>query len=174
MQSTLQVLTSLRSTEKRLPIPGVVEVNGLDFNVSVKGILVEQDSTANVVGEVKVIREATVLEVLDRNVLFNGTLLCLVQFQDSRSAGVSAQVNGWVHCCRSTLAWGNFFLTAERDPLRSPQTSRPNQGCPSKRHGQHHHNPSEFPRQLRQTAQDGRFIATSACYEGTHEVRQPF
>ena len=61
-----------------------MEVNGLDFDVRVKGVLFEQDSTASAVGNVQVIREALVLEVLVRllernhvpclrNVLFIGT-----------------------------------------------------------------------------------------------------
>ena len=49
-----------------LPISGVVEVNGLDFDVRVKGVLVEQDRTSSVVRNVKVIREALVLGVHDR------------------------------------------------------------------------------------------------------------
>ena len=67
-----------------LPISSVVEVNGLDFDLRVKVVLVEQDSIASVVGNAKVIRETLVLEVLNRfvegndvpfacNVLFNGT-----------------------------------------------------------------------------------------------------
>ena len=68
-----------------LPISSVVEVSGLDLDVRVKGVLVEQGHTASVVGNVKVIREALVLEVLvrlmernhvpfPRNVFFNGTV----------------------------------------------------------------------------------------------------
>ena len=61
-----------------------MEVNRLDFDVRVKGVLVKQDSTASEVGNAKVIREALVLEVLNRllernhvpfprNVFFDGT-----------------------------------------------------------------------------------------------------
>ena len=49
-----------------LPIPGVVEVNGIDLDVRVKGVIVEQDSTTSIVGNVEVIREAPVLEILNR------------------------------------------------------------------------------------------------------------
>ena len=49
-----------------LPISSVVKVHGLDFDVRVNSVLVEQDSTASVVGSVKAILEALVLEVLDR------------------------------------------------------------------------------------------------------------
>ena len=66
------------------PIPGVVKVNGLDFDARVKGVVIEQDSTASVVVNARVMREALVLEVIDcllernhvpfpRTVLFNGT-----------------------------------------------------------------------------------------------------
>ena len=44
----------------------VVEVSGLDFDVRVKGVLVEQDGTASAVGDVEVICEALVLEMLHR------------------------------------------------------------------------------------------------------------
>ena len=67
-----------------LPISIVVEVDGLDSDVRVKGVFVTQDSTTSIMGDVEVIREALVLEVLDRfldgnnvsfprNVFFNGT-----------------------------------------------------------------------------------------------------
>ena len=60
-----------------------MEVNGIDFDVRVKGVHVEQDSTTREMGYVKVIRETLVLEVLDRflernhvpfacNMFFNG------------------------------------------------------------------------------------------------------
>ena len=82
-----------------LTISSVVEENGLDFDVRVKGVLVEQDSTASVVGNVKVIREALVLEVLNRflernhvpfhrNVFFDGT------FSASSTSRVPAQDAG--------------------------------------------------------------------------------
>ena len=56
----------------------------MDFDVRVTGVLVERDSTASVVGNLKVNREVLVMEVLDRllegnnvpfasNVLFYGT-----------------------------------------------------------------------------------------------------
>ena len=68
-----------------LPFFSVVEVNEHEIDVRVKSVLVKQDSTASVVGNVKVIRETHVLEVLDRtlernhvpvlrNVFFNGTV----------------------------------------------------------------------------------------------------
>ena len=67
-----------------LPISIVVEVDGLDSDVRGKGVFVKQDSTTIIMGNVEVIREALVLEVLDRflhrnnvpfprNVFFNGT-----------------------------------------------------------------------------------------------------
>ena len=102
-----------------LPIPGVVEVNGLDFDVRVKGVLIEQDSAASVVGNVKVIREALVLEVIDcllernhvpfhRNVLFSGTFSassrCRIPARDAEACLL--EKNGWVPCCQSdTPAW---------------------------------------------------------------------
>ena len=65
-----------------LSILGVAEVNGHNFDV-----LTEQDSTASVVGNVKVIREALVLE---RNHI---SPQCLVEVQDSSTGcrGVSAR-----------------------------------------------------------------------------------
>ena len=49
-----------------LPISSVVEVNGVDLDVRLTSVLVEQDSTTSEMGNVKVIREALVLEVFDR------------------------------------------------------------------------------------------------------------
>ena len=49
-----------------LPIPSVVEVNGLDSGVRVKGLFVKQDGTTNVVSSEEVIREALVLKILNR------------------------------------------------------------------------------------------------------------
>ena len=59
-----------------LPIPGVVELNGLDLDVQVKNVLIEQDSTPSVLGIVKVIREALAVEVLDRLLERNHVPFC--------------------------------------------------------------------------------------------------
>ena len=67
-----------------LPVSVVVEVNGLERDVRVKGVFAKQDSATNVVSNVEVIREALVLKILNRflksnhvpfprNVFFNGT-----------------------------------------------------------------------------------------------------
>ena len=78
-----------------LPISRVVEVNGLDTDVRVKGVLVEQDSTASVVGNVKVIREARAggtrsppgaqSHAISPQCVFQWHLLCLVEVQGSSS-----------------------------------------------------------------------------------------
>ena len=72
-----------------LPVSVVVEVNGLDSDVRVKGVFVKQDSTTSMMGNVEVIREALALKILNRflnsnhvpfrrNVFFNGTFSAML------------------------------------------------------------------------------------------------
>ena len=79
-----------------LPVPSVVEVDGLDRDVRVKGVLVEQDSTTNVMGNEEMSQEALLLEVLDRflksnhvpfprNVFSNDTVSASSKVLDSSS-----------------------------------------------------------------------------------------
>ena len=66
-----------------LPIPGIVEVNGADLNVRMKGVIVEKNSASGVMSHMKMTRQAFVLKVLNcllqsndvpflRDVLFDG------------------------------------------------------------------------------------------------------
>ena len=77
-----------------LSVSVVVKVNGLHGDVRVKGVLVEHDSATGVMSNVKVVREALVLKVLNRFLKSNQLpfsaqcvlqwhLLCLDQVQDS-------------------------------------------------------------------------------------------
>ena len=77
-----------------LPVPSVVEVDGLDRDLRVKGVLVEQDSTTNVMGNEEMAQEALLLEVLDRflksvpfprNVFSNDTVSASSEVLDSSS-----------------------------------------------------------------------------------------
>ena len=79
-----------------LPVSGVVKVRGLNSDVRVKRVLVEQDNTTSEMGNAKVIREALVLEVLDRllernHVPFLRNALCNGTFSATSRSRIPAQ-----------------------------------------------------------------------------------
>ena len=95
-----------------------MEVDGINFDVRVKSVLVEQDNTSSEMGNFKVVREALVLKVLDRceaqwcaiclQYALQWPLPSVVGVQNS-SSGCSyafARVNGWARCCRNNILAG--------------------------------------------------------------------
>ena len=56
--------------------PGIMKVDGLDINVGVKGVLVEENRTTCVMGHVEAIREKLVVNILGRLLQGNDMPLC--------------------------------------------------------------------------------------------------
>ena len=116
-----------------LPISSVVDADGTNVDVRVKSVLLQQDSTNSIMDNMKVVREALVIKLLDRflecnhvpfsrNVFFNGTCLprrgqgfqlrMLLRVCSSKqlSTLLSRQSFGWrrsvfLHGHRENLLW---------------------------------------------------------------------
>ena len=109
-----------------LPWSGVVNVDGVNPDVRVENVFVQEDGAAGGVGNVDMVHEALVLEILDRclqcnnvpftyDVLLNGTLFAafqlgmLIRVCSSKRFGTGVETK---FCLGESAIWLSRFVVA--------------------------------------------------------------